>query len=100
MVAVMNAQRVVPTATACNGKAVTRVAFSPSSIRGTAIRAMPVRAARKQISTICKAVVSCSTVKILIAQITSLLECSQFLYLFDVSSGLNCFDLLYRRLHW
>ena len=61
MVAVMNAQRVVPVATASNGKAATRVAFAPSSIRGTSIRAMPVRAARKEISTICKAVVSCST---------------------------------------
>lgn len=57
MVAVMNAQRVVPTATACNGKA-TRVAFAPSSLRGTAVRAVPARATRKEISTVCKAVVS------------------------------------------
>jgi hypothetical protein len=71
MVAVMNAQRVVPTATACNGKSA-RVAFAPSSIRGTAIRAMPVRAARKEISTICKAVVSSSTAKILIAPKSSI----------------------------
>ena len=82
MVAVMNAQRVVPTATACNGKSA-RVAFAPSSIRGTAIRAMPVRAARKEISTICKAVVSSSTWKILIALKSSVLECSQYLCDFE-----------------
>ena len=57
MVAVMNAQRVAPTATARTAKA-TRVAFAPSSLRGTAIRALPVRAVRKEISTVCKAVVS------------------------------------------
>ena len=57
MVAVMNAQRVAPAAVArTNMKS--RVAFAPSSIRGNALRAVPARAARQQISTVCKAVVS------------------------------------------
>ena len=56
MVAVMNAQRVVPTASV-SGKVSTRVAFAPSSIRGNAVRAVPARASRKQISTVCKAMV-------------------------------------------
>ena len=39
-----------------SGKA--QVAFAPSSLRGTAIRAVPVRATRQTINTVCKASVS------------------------------------------
>ena len=61
MAAVMNAQRGVPTTSRSTGKAATRVAFAPSSIRGNALRAVSVRATRQQINTVCKAVVSVDT---------------------------------------
>lgn len=58
MAAVMNAQCVASTTSSvAKGKMATRVAFAPSQLRGTAIKAVPVRATRKEISTVCKAVV-------------------------------------------
>lgn len=54
MATIMNVQRV----NAATRQAHSARAFTPSSLRGTAIRALPVRAVRKNINTVCKAMVS------------------------------------------
>lgn len=56
MAAVMNA-KCVPTASSTRSASKARVAFAPSSLRGNVIRALPVRASRQNINTVCKAIV-------------------------------------------
>lgn len=54
MATIMNVQRVnVATRQAQSARA-----FAQSSLRGTAIRALPVRAVRRNINTVCRAIVS------------------------------------------
>lgn len=62
MAAVMNATAApMASSVASRASKAVRVAFAPAQLKGKALQAAPLRAARQQISTICKAVVSAVT---------------------------------------